>query len=431
MKQNLQITLTVLSGAILAGLPAGCPMPTKEGIAKNTTEYNMVAEKAGNEMLLLNIVRASKRRPMYFTSFGKLTGQMSFEVGTGSINIPFGRIGGGLNGSYSIAPNAGYKYSPLFDLSVLDTQEFTRGIMAPVPMKTFEYYWSQGWPKEMLLHLFIRRIEIKDPNDPNFVKTYDNDPEDPCDFTNYQKQISTKKWKWEIEEANATSIGDVNANEALKLQNLIEVHKAGLTLTEVKNNNKAQEKDKDEDNNKMKLCLSQAKYVFTREPNDPNDPIKKTARKKKYDKMTIEEKMHQKITLSPRDSRPGNMGNKLQITIYLRSPEAILYYLGEIMRAENRTKDPNIPMIPAGSGECKGIKAKLFYALDAPNEDVTPCVSVDYEGTKYVIPGDPNSYERCCEDRSMHVLSLVSQLIGLQKKSSEAPATATVSVIGR
>ena len=156
MKQNRHITLTELSGVILACLLAGCPMPTKEGIARNTTEYNLVAEKAGNEMLLLNIVRASKRRPMYFTSFGKLTGNMTVEVGTG-INIPFDMFSEG-----SIAPSAGYEYSPLFDVAVMDTQEFTRGIMTPVPMSIIEYYRSQGWHPEMLLHLFIRRIELID-----------------------------------------------------------------------------------------------------------------------------------------------------------------------------------------------------------------------------------------------------------------------------
>ncbi|NQT02208.1 MAG: hypothetical protein HQ580_09305, partial [Planctomycetes bacterium] len=133
MKLNIHITLTVLSGLSLASLLTGCAIPTKEDIARSTTEFNLVAEKAGNEMLLLNIVRASKRRPMYFTSIGKLTRSMNFEYGTGGVSIPFGRIGTGTNGSYSIAPTVGYKNSPLFDLSVLNTKEFTNGIMTPVP----------------------------------------------------------------------------------------------------------------------------------------------------------------------------------------------------------------------------------------------------------------------------------------------------------
>jgi len=429
MKLYLRITLTVMSGVSLAGLLTGCAMPTKEDIARSTTEFNLVAEKAGNEMLLLNIIRASKRRPMYFTSIGKLTGNMTFEYGTGGVSIPFGRIGGGLNGSYSIAPSASYKNSPLFDLSVLNTKEFTNGIMTPVPMKTIEYYWSQGWPKEMLLHLFIRRIEIIDPNYPNSVKTYVNDPEGSCEFKSFQEQIRTKNWKWDIiEEVKATSIGEVDANEASKLQNLIEVQKAGLTLKQGK------------ENDKMDLYLSQVNYVFRREA---TKTYKKAARKKitlkkiPEEKKKLEKRMLEKITLSPRDSRSGNKDNELQITVYLRSPEAILYYLGEILRVEIRAqnkgeKDPNVPKIYAGHGECKASPPWLFYACEAKRcEYDDPCVSVDYEGTRYVIPGTPDFDDGYCIDRSMHVLSLVSQLIGLQKTSEETPATTTVSVIGR
>ena len=417
MKQKLHITLTVLSGGILTCLLAGCPMLNREDIARNTTEYNLVAEQAGNEMLLLNIVRASKRRPMYFTSFGKLTGTTTFEVGTGGIKYPFGSLGGALDSDKYISPSAGYKYSPLFDLAVLDSQEFTNGIMKPVPMSIIEYYRSQGWPEEMLMHLFIRRIEIINPNAPNGKDIYTNYPENQIEFQKFQNQIRDARWDIEV-IPDITKIGEVDANEASKLQNLINVQKAGLKLTEFKKTNKTQEKDKDEVNKdgvnkdevnknevnkdgvnkdevnkKMELRLSQDKYIFTFE------------------------KRGQKTPFSEEDGK-----------IYTRSPEAILYYLGEILRAENRTENPYIPMIDVSHDRSGASPARLFYARKARCKDVTPCVSVDYEGTKYVIPGDPDGQGK---DRSMHVLSLVSQLIGLQKKSAEAPATATVSVIGR
>jgi hypothetical protein len=381
MKQNLHITLTVMSGIILAGLLAGCPMPTKEGIARNSTEYNLIAEKAGNEMLLLNIVRASKRRPMYFTSFGRLTGNMTFAIGTGAINIPFGK---NFDDPYSITPNAGYEYSPLFDVAVLDTQEFTRGIMTPVPMSTIAYYRSLGWPKEILLHLFIRRIDIKDSNNPNSVKPYVNDPEDEKRFNDFQNLIRTEQWDIIVDrDPNLMKIGKVGVDQALTLQNLTEVQKARLELRP--------------GNSGMDLYLSQDKYVFTRKVNKNEKP------------KTFTEK---------------------QGRTYIRSPEAILYYLGEIMRVENRAENPYIPMIDVSHDPSVESPARLFYAR-ACDEDVTPCVSVDYEGTRYVIPGDPDPDDGRCVDRSMHVLSLVSQLIGLQKTSEEAPGTGVVSVVGR
>ena len=48
---RLRNTLLILSGISLAGLLIGCAIPTKEDIARSTTEFNLVAEKLGNETL--------------------------------------------------------------------------------------------------------------------------------------------------------------------------------------------------------------------------------------------------------------------------------------------------------------------------------------------------------------------------------------------
>jgi hypothetical protein len=377
MKIDRQIILRVFLGLNVAGLLNGCTM-LRDNMAKTTTDYNLVVEKAHNEMLLLNIVRASKRRPMYFTSLSSLRGKMTYSFGTGS-TIPFGKIGTGTNGSYSVTPSVSYSNSPEFDLAVLDSKKFTCGIMTPVPMKIIEYYWSQGWPKEMLLHLFIERIEMQDEADK--VRTYKNDPESPEYFNDFQSIVYNARW--DINEVNIPPIGEVNANDALVLKNLVEVQKAGLILRPSK------EKDRKE------LCLSQTEYVF--ECNDV----------------------------------PLAVGSQLggKSRIYLRSPEAILYYLGELVRVGN--KDPNISEIDF-CDEHGLHPAKLFYAYKTAINDKTPCcVSVVYEGVRYIIPQAPNSNEGYCSDRSMHVLSLVSQLIGLQREVEEMPTTSVVSIIGQ
>ncbi len=201
---------------------------------------------------------------MYFTSFLKLTGNRTYEAGTGSMTIPFGKVGTGPATAYSVAPLLDYKSSPLFDLQVLDTQEFTCGIMKPVPMTTIEYYWSQGWPKEMLLYLFIKRIEVKDPN--GHVEEYDNYPGEEEKLKHFREQIEAGTWTIEV-DPNAGKIGEVDAREAAQLKGLIEVQKAGLTLKPVKN-----------DSTKKALYLAQDKYIFKRVPNvSAEQPGKKPA----------------------------------------------------------------------------------------------------------------------------------------------------------
>ena len=387
MKMNQQIILRAFFGLSVAGLLNGCTIP-RYNMATSTTEYNLVVEKAQNEMLLLNIVRASKRRPMYFTSFSKLTGSMSYEFQTGGISIPFGKIGTGLNGSYSIAPSVRYSNNPLFDLAVQDSKEFTNGIMMPVPMSIIEYYYKQGWSPYMLLHLFIERIEIKD-EEGNLLEEFDNDPEDRKKFDEFQKEIQTKKWDIvEAEEAKVPRIpiGEVDANEASKLQTLVEAQKAGLKISPRSKGNKKE------------VFSSHIEYVF--KGTDPNKP-------KAPEILTTESK-------------------SLRMA-YRRSPEAILYYLGEILRVENRKTDSHIPKIK--NSKHISHPAKLFYARITTVKDTAP-VSVDYERVRYVIPQDPDYNDGCCADRSMSVLTLVSQLIGLQREIKEAPTTGVVSVIG-
>jgi hypothetical protein len=388
MKICQQIVLRVFLGLNVAGLLNGCTM-MRDNMAKTTTDYNLVVEKAQNEMLLLNIVRASKRRPMYFTSLSSLRGKMTYSFGTGS-TIPFGKIGTGTNGSYSVTPSVSYSNSPEFDLAVLDSKKFTCGIMTPVPMKTIEYYWQQGWPEEILLYLFIHRLEIKDAN--GTTEKLKNYPLNQVEFKKFKRFI--QKMKWDIVEASVRHklIGKVDANDALKLDKLVEVQKAGLMLRE------GTEKDKKE------LCLNQIEYVFTcMDPNDPNvKPIEFVA-----------------------DSQSGNIGDKSSNKVYLRSPEAILYYLGELVRVENSKTGFMLMLYEDGP-----YPAKLFYALKVTTNDKAHCVSVDYEGDRYVIPQVPDS-NGYCTDHSMHVLSLVSQLIGLQKEVEETPVTGVVSVIGQ
>ena len=187
MKQNIEKMLWICLGISLIACLSGCAMLQKEQLAVTTMDYNLLVEKAENEMLLLNIIRASKRHPMYFTDFNLLRGNLSYSFQTGSITIPFGKIGAGLDGSYSVAPSIGFSSNPSFDLAVLDSQEFMRGILTPVAMETIDYYWQSGWPKEMLLHLFVDKIEISTAEGKS--RLFDNEPDKPDAFRDFQEEV--------------------------------------------------------------------------------------------------------------------------------------------------------------------------------------------------------------------------------------------------
>ncbi|HEX9444933.1 MAG TPA: hypothetical protein VGA73_12475, partial [Candidatus Binatia bacterium] len=133
---------------------SGCVASTM--ITSRAVGYNKVVEDTNNQTLLLNVVRASYRHPMYFTGLTLLRGSQSVQAGTGNVTVPFG---GDAPSTYIVNPNLNLTINPSYDVGVLDTKEFMSGITTPVEMKTLKYYWDQGWPRQMLLFLFVRQID--------------------------------------------------------------------------------------------------------------------------------------------------------------------------------------------------------------------------------------------------------------------------------
>lgn len=115
-----------------------------------------------------------------------------------------------------------------------------------------------------------------------------------------------------------------------------------------------------------------------------------------------------------------------------------MYYLGEIVRAETENTENKLFKINiCGFNQYNKEDndayndAPLFVVNETTNDkSKVPSVIVDYGEAKYVISQSPPSTDSCHLDRSLHVLSLVSQLIGLQKKGEKTPVTGVVTFTG-
>src|ERR1700686_5160953 len=155
MLRHVYRTACVAALLLTHGL-SGCSVVDK--FAGRAVEFNLEAEQAQEQALLLNIIRASMRRPMQFTSLQSITGTASasanvngtyaaaqqlplismFNIIPGNVNTAISRIateGGG--------PSASMSGGPTFVVPVLDTQEFYQGILAPIPLQVFDYYLQQ------------------------------------------------------------------------------------------------------------------------------------------------------------------------------------------------------------------------------------------------------------------------------------------------
>ena len=138
--------------------------------------YNLQAEQAQEQALLLNIVRASLRRPMQFTGLQSITGTASASGSvTGSAlstsNLPLIALYNLIppnsssllskTNSGTIGGSATLSGGPTFSVPVLDTQEFYQGFLNPIPGQLLDLYLQYGYPRDVLFNVAIERIIIK------------------------------------------------------------------------------------------------------------------------------------------------------------------------------------------------------------------------------------------------------------------------------
>ncbi len=380
--------------------------------------------------------------------------------------------------------------NPSFTLGVLDSEEFTRGFLTPIEPKTFAYFWDQGWPRELLLYLFVQRAEIGS-------EVYLNYPGD------WQEYVKFARWVEHFLETQPTveskekpiPIGPLLDSTKIEgLGDLVKASKDGLRVQWCTN-------ELESSDGKAQLCdgspqtegersgwqLERVRVEYHLKPTLV--PCQGSADKcHKEEGATAE----QETMLGP--PTPDSAGGEEQDRLVLRSPEAVLYYLGELTRFANQTTDLWIPLVciqgefqplflavprskqceaplveahsPWGEyvvaqtrqdrqhlaweSECREVRASCDIAHDdgprgesdylewktggqKPCELCERAHKADAAGCQ-CRPGalirEDGKLESCDSGRSMQALRLLSQLISLQKSADELPSPALVRVIG-
>jgi hypothetical protein len=132
--------------------------------------YNLEAEKAQEQAMLLNIVRAYLGRPMQFTTVSTITGTASASANasyTLPTNAPFAGpvVTPVAIGFPPTIPNAVFggavSGGPTFTVPVLDTQEFYRGILKAIPGQIWDLYIQANYPRDLLFNLFVEKVVMQ------------------------------------------------------------------------------------------------------------------------------------------------------------------------------------------------------------------------------------------------------------------------------
>lgn len=394
---------------------SGCATP--KDIAEQALKVNYAVETAGNQMLLLNVLRAVHQRPMHFTAISKVSGPLGGISPSTQISIPFGpdfktQI-------YTLTPTLKADV-PVFDVAPLDTQEFLRGITTPIPVSLMKYYLDQGWPVELALTVFVRKIDFYSRSDiTKDVWVRDktsvvNYPPDKTKFDKFQEAIGGLFACGMEIEARSSAIGPALDKSKLEGAVQVSVAKEKLGLHKLGATESWEMRRAELDHyvvfymRSEKICEKSVWQPFI---------ARSTESKGGAQLMQLDKNTSALLESSDRKHR---------VVAYLRSPEAMLYYMGEVARAMNREKDPYTPKVKYRDNPDKDPAPVTLFALIKSSDDKQKVAAeVNYEGERYVVPlGDAGG-------QSMHVLSLVSQIIGLQKKGTDLPTTSTVRLVGQ
>ena len=155
--------------------------------ASRAIDYNLAAEQVQNREMLLNVLRASQRRPLEFTALQTITGTGSIDAGA-ELDIPLRQ--NSADEALMLVPQIAATARPAFTINVLDTQEFYQGILRPQTIQTFDFYLKRGLSRRLLFDLFFSGVTVDARTGrtahADFEAGFANDVADDGRFDDYQ-----------------------------------------------------------------------------------------------------------------------------------------------------------------------------------------------------------------------------------------------------
>jgi hypothetical protein len=450
-------------GAFFSLSLAGCGYSPV--IVGDTLSYNVAVADSTNQMLLLNIVRTSQRKPTYYTRLEGNTETVGISS-SNTLSLPLSHAkalnspaAAGVYASKTVnisAITAALGLTPtdssLLNLQTLDDQKYQYGMMSIVDNPTIQFFWNEGIQKDLLLLLFVGSADISRDHLEELQNHFKQ-----CDLKD-ERGAYCKAYKEGMDNVKLVTLcgghgpddvvfindpaieGPVGANKAFcfrkLVQGLLAIH---LDMSDA--GDKPVEKDLsqrviDEPKVRAEIIKEGLKVV----ENGGSYALCKSAGTSKFtiNQDTLHERISAKKKPDPCQEKDDTEQadsvdlKALGLDLTIRSFEGIVYYLGENVRAE-ASGSGNLPQVLSRDGN---YTADLFVALQ--DDDTTPSVlKVSEGGHSYAIPERCNGYRAiprpgCDEENpahdSMQVLSLVNQIWGLNKQSNTNPANPTVVV---
>ena len=458
-----------------------------------SVSYNDAIANSTNAVLLLNALRASERLPTYYT---RMTANTATSSVTPLISMALPLGPGAVKKGFSPNLQLTDTSQNQMTLQNLDDQKFMRGVLTPVPLDVLSFYLRQGWPRELLFLMTVSRLTVPAPVAARLEGAFDAHcaAVPNADYCNAQVppqnrpasgQYVTQQLKSCIAAGryDSGSHGEylfenypTNPEETACFQWMLRVFisfdpspRTQETVTLVARDIApgAQEglgavADLDKDDLIIVPGSAKGSYDVCKRAKVTglglsSLPDTVEAKAEPAAAPPVESDTNIPVLLAATRAAPAvdcdsaagaaKMGadhapRGMQLST--RSLDGMVYYLGEIIRAEHQVKDSVMP--DAAPPDTSGVSLWVWntssraysdwdlFSVRRGSAPDSNLIAVDFHGDAYYVPPACDDSGDCGQGaerhRSLQVLALLNQIWGLQKEQSELPIAPTVTVIG-
>ena len=183
VKNRPAMTLLLMALAV-----AGCAGPPV--LERQVIGYDEVTSRLDQSLLLLNIARADRGRPVHFTSTSSIAATFDW---TTSIGVA-GQYNTNSPGSfYGLNLGASATENPTFSIQPLSGQAFTQRILSPFNDSVFEFLVFQGGAIDQIMRLLAAGIE-QQKADGSFERFIENSPTRPDEYREFRRIAAHLRW---------------------------------------------------------------------------------------------------------------------------------------------------------------------------------------------------------------------------------------------
>jgi len=409
---------TAITILLVSSVLTGCVnLPEVTQIRTTSLKYNEALGVLKNQVILLNIARASERQPMLFTRVAKITDQSTIG---GGFEISESRPGNtktftdnfGANGFFgssvvlntatnALSPkiNGNLLIKPLVDQDIQDTKEFYNSFHTSLTSEDFTFFLSRGWPAELLAALMFESVETTTAD--GTKKTYSNNPDDVHSMEAFRYFLKNTDFLIKETTNNAQEFS-YSLKDSEHLVRLL----------------------KKENFKPLKDSSDKLSYVIPKSTTNILKITGKSVGGTKIEGFDFEESFYtqtqqiQQTYIPP----PPKTQPKSSVKVQYRSTQGILYYLGECARNNNKENcyynvtnqkiENEVVSVVEGKQHYGQIKKSLLV------NKFGHAISVSFGNNQFYI--SPASDD----DITLTSISLVSQLLAKQQNKTEQPTSA-------